>query len=48
LISRLLVVICLFSPKNQQTANELKSNGAGVQAKKAKISKFFKGWMCGA
>jgi hypothetical protein len=31
-----MVDICLFSPKNQQTANELKSNGAVVQAKKQK------------
>jgi hypothetical protein len=52
----LLVVICLFSPKNQQTDHELKSNRAVVQAKKAKKSKFSRvflfldgsGWQLGA
>jgi hypothetical protein len=32
----------------QQTENELKSNGAGAQAKKAKKSQFFKGLKCEA
>jgi hypothetical protein len=35
-----MIVVCLFSPKNQQTNNELKSNGAVVQAKKSKNGSF--------
>jgi len=43
-----MIDVCLFSPKNQQTEHELKSNGAVAQAKKVKKYQYFTVCSCGA